>query len=931
MESGQKNRRATQALILFVLGAALTYCSEPDDNLLVGGDSTGLKSEPPVVCDANGVAVSFQTRTRGYVEVTCPSAGQTATEAEAKPYSGFQFERWTNGDEQVLTQTLVIENPSEAQTWTAEFSTSGLSTVWLAYSFVKQSQTYLEDIVKETETSEGLGFNQHTDEIFANGGCKGSPGFMRVEAEEGNGNGTSAAAYIDDPANEGKIDNLVLTYYPHVGSTFEDYKYWIDKLNVHNPNARVFIVTPWSRGPEVSHSLHTHDSGCEDLWPADAKDESGNYINVEPYTSQRYVYEDENRAVDIEKDIYYSEDESILASLPTFKKNVLNQLEEKYSNKIMVVPQIALASRILQAQYQNTLSYGDDSSSQAILDVTGEMDTSVFSDSTGHGSRILRVSAAMLYASYLYDEDIDTEAYRSDVWDSKDKYSNSGGPDFNKPLSYFQGLDLVDLVSDIYNGEDTTEYQCDGHRVTLRAGANGSIEGKSRRCITDGESTSVQAIADAGSSVVKWSDGVAGAPRVLIAGDNINEDITLTANFLEAGPGIKRDATYTVNGRLASAAECSCEKATPQNPGEDCTDANEYPELPANKTYTYGKGIRYSGVANTAQTNLQLDVYKASNAPSEERPAFMFIHGGSFDSNSTLARKSCDIRKMAYYFASRGWVFISISYRTADNLFINGPDDIPNPTDEEEQILMDYLIDKNLDEIVPSAWKDWTIENAVSMHPLSKFRSAKSGISMYMAQRDAKAALRSIVAKADLAVFNIDTDYITVGGHSAGAITALTLGISNQEDFRDELLAGNEAGDPVDPTLTTTNLNETYSIRSIVNFWGGPVKLDNYEAIYGNYRRYDRYDPELLTLHGKNDPNSFTPKPCHGEYAVTGETCKNFIHEFYTDLGIYNKYVEMNGAGHDAWDWEDANSNGIYDYALDFLIDRQNLEVLDDE
>jgi hypothetical protein len=38
----------------------------------------------------------------------------------------------------------------------------------------------------------------------------------------------------------------------------------------------------------------------------------------------------------------------------------------------------------------------------------------------------------------------------------------------------------------------------------------------------------------------------------------------------------------------------------------------------------------------------------------------------------------------------------------------------------------------------------------------------------------------------------------------------------------------------------------------------------------------------------------------------------------------------MNGAGHDAWDWEDINSNGIFDYALDFLIDRQNLEVLDE-
>ena len=90
-----------------------------------------------------------------------------------------------------------------------------------------------------------------------------------------------------------------------------------------------------SRGPEASHSLQNDDDNCEDLWPEDAKDESGNYINVEPYTSQRYVYEDESRAVNIENDIYYSEDESILASLPNFKKNVLSKLEAEFDNKII--------------------------------------------------------------------------------------------------------------------------------------------------------------------------------------------------------------------------------------------------------------------------------------------------------------------------------------------------------------------------------------------------------------------------------------------------------------------------------------------------------------------------------------------------------------------------------------------------------------------
>ena len=56
---------------------------------------------------------------------------------------------------------------------------------------------------------------------------------------------------------------------------------------------------------------------------------------------------------------------------------------------------------------------------------------------------------------------------------------------------------------------------------------------------------------------------------------------------------------------------------------------------------------------------------------------------------------------------------------------------------------------------------------------------------MYLAQRDAKAALRWIVANANTC--NINKDFITVGGASAGAITTIALGISNQEDFRDEI------------------------------------------------------------------------------------------------------------------------------------------------
>ena len=102
----------SKALILFVLSTALSYCSESNNEVSAVGDSTGQGNDPLPTCEAGSVAVVFQTGTRGSITgnlTQCVSAGQNATEVAAAPYSGFQFERWTNGEEQVLTQTLVVE------------------------------------------------------------------------------------------------------------------------------------------------------------------------------------------------------------------------------------------------------------------------------------------------------------------------------------------------------------------------------------------------------------------------------------------------------------------------------------------------------------------------------------------------------------------------------------------------------------------------------------------------------------------------------------------------------------------------------------------------------------------------------------------------------------------------------------------------------
>jgi len=249
---------------------------------------------------------------------------------------------------------------------------------------------------------------------------------------------------------------------------------------------------------------------------------------------------------------------------------------------------------------------------------------------------------------------------------------------------------------------------------------------------------------------------------------------------------------------------------------------------------------------------------------------------------------------MANYYASRGWVFVSIDYRTTEELgTISGM--------TPEDVVTFY---KGL---APQEWIEHALQGAQNSGQVQQ------ATAMYLAQRDSKAALRWIVANSN--TYNINTDFITVGGASAGAITTIALGISNLEDFRDEITISD------DPTLSTTNLNETYEVRSMVYFWGSNIKLDVFEAVYDleQYDRYDTSDPELFMGHGTaEDP--VTP------YEEALE-----LQSVYNSLGIHNKLVTLllpNGeaAGHGAWNAV-VDGKGLSELTFHFLVERQNLTV----
>ena len=339
----------------------------------------------------------------------------------------------------------------------------------------------------------------------------------------------------------------------------------------------------------------------------------------------------------------------------------------------------------------------------------------------------------------------------------------------------------------------------------------------------------------------------------------------------------------------------------------------EVPVVSSDATYTVIEDLDVTfaeGLAHDATSTapfavpLKLDVYYPDTT-NGNRPVYMFIHGGGFKGGT---KTKPEIVEMANFYASRGWVFASIDYRTTEELC--DVEDMP-PCQDKLRAMAENGPDELVDfykGIVPQEWMSYILEQE-----LSSFKELQQGIAQYAAQRDAKAALRWLVAHAS--TYAINTEYITVGGASAGAITTVALGISNPDDFRDEIAIDD------DSTLSTTNLEENYNIKSIVYFWGSNIKLDLFEAVYGleQYDRYDSNDPELFMGHGQaEDP--VTP------YAEALE-----LQDIYDSLGVYNELKTLllpngNPAGHGAWNAE-VDGKGLSELTFDFLTQRQKLIV----
>jgi carboxylesterase type B len=184
-----------------------------------------------------------------------------------------------------------------------------------------------------------------------------------------------------------------------------------------------------------------------------------------------------------------------------------------------------------------------------------------------------------------------------------------------------------------------------------------------------------------------------------------------------------RRLLFALLGVLALvAAGCDLQKVVP--PGDAPLRYRDavFSAVTARSNVKYGSAVNQQGQTVT----LRLDVYRPTGDTVTDRPAIVWVHGGSFAFGS---KTSSEIVDEATTFAKKGFVNVSINYRLS-------PDGCTTVTVECLTAIVD-------------------------------------------AKHDAQAAVRFLRANAD--AYGVDVSRIAIAGTSAGAITALNVGYGPED------------------------------------------------------------------------------------------------------------------------------------------------------
>lgn len=163
-----------------------------------------------------------------------------------------------------------------------------------------------------------------------------------------------------------------------------------------------------------------------------------------------------------------------------------------------------------------------------------------------------------------------------------------------------------------------------------------------------------------------------------------------------------------------------------------------FPRVDVTEDVVYANPPKLVG---TGGARLELDIFRPADDAARSRPAIIWVHGGSFRGGT-----KADTYDLAEDYARRGYVTFSINYRV-------------DPGNRCHEV------------------QDGTANEA---------ETARCVRVVLAAQHDAQAAVRWVRARADQ--FRIDPDKIAIAGGSAGAVTAMNVGVRSDDP-------GNVGGD----------------------------------------------------------------------------------------------------------------------------------------
>ncbi|MEP6844755.1 MAG: alpha/beta hydrolase [Panacibacter sp.] len=179
---------------------------------------------------------------------------------------------------------------------------------------------------------------------------------------------------------------------------------------------------------------------------------------------------------------------------------------------------------------------------------------------------------------------------------------------------------------------------------------------------------------------------------------------------------------------------------------------------------TYGSNFNWLGQTE----ELKLDVYKPTVAGdvATKHPLVVWIHGGGFLTGDKEAAA-----KFSTLLANKGFVVAPIDYR------LGWTKSDTNPCDAD---------------------------------------TAQAFEAYYRALQDTRAAIRYLVANA--ATYGIDTNWIFIGGASAGGVTSLSIPYYTPENYMQYFNSATIA--KLGPLDSDNNLTNTFRIKGIMAMWG---------------------------------------------------------------------------------------------------------------